>query len=272
MPTFQRGDVTLHYELDGTGPPAVYICGFGSHSNDYLAQMVRQALSQHYTLLTVDNRGAGQTVASGTDSTLADMADDIVAIMEHHDIDSAPVLGISMGGMIGLTLAVRHPQKVRSQVIAVSSAWSPPAPNRAGFILLQSRTMRDRDMPQDVINTFNALALLSEDIFASYPGIVELWVNGPPDPLAMTRAGFDLQAAALVGYDVRESIKHVNIPTLVVSSPDDLLVPPRFQDEIAALIPNADMKRYPGGHVFMMLPMYAAQFFEDVLSFWDKHV
>lgn len=268
MPTYQRGDVTLHYELDGAGPPAVYICGFGSHSNDFLAQLVRQALGQHYTLLTVDNRGAGQTMASGTDSTLADMADDIAAIMDHHQFNAVPVLGISMGGMIALTLAVRHPHKVSSQVIAVSAAWSPPAPNRAGFILLQSRNMRDRGIPLDVINSFNALALLSEDIFAAYPGIVELWVNGPPDPLAMNRAGFDLQAAALVGYDVRESIKQLNIPTLVLSSPDDMLVPSRLHDEIAALIPNAEIKRYPGGHVFMMLPMYSAQFFEDVLSFW----
>ena len=52
-----------------------------------------------------------------------------------------------------------------------------------------------------------------------------------------------------------------------MSSPDDMLVPPRFQDEIHSLIPNSEIKRYPGGHVFMLLPMYHAQFMEDVLAF-----
>jgi 3-oxoadipate enol-lactonase len=271
MPTFQRGDVTLHYELDGSGPPAVYICGFGSHSNDYLGLMVRQALCPHYTLLTVDNRGAGQSLASGTHTTLADMADDIAAIMDHHQFNVAPVLGISMGGMIGLTLAVRHPHKIRSQVIAVSSARSVPEPNRSAFILRRSREMRERDIPLDVINSFNALAILGEGIFSDYPALVDALVYGPPDPLIMNREGFDLQMGAVESYDVRESIKQLDIPTLVLSSPDDVLVPPRFQDEIAALIPNADIKRRPGGHVYMMLPMHSAQFFEDVLSFWGKH-
>ena len=74
--------------------------------------------------------------------------------------------------------------------------------------------------------------------------------------------------ASLVGYDVREKLAQINVPTLVISSPDDMLVPPRFQDEIAAGIPNAEIKRYPGGHVFMVLPMYAPQFIQDVMGFW----
>lgn len=271
MPTYQRGAVTLYYELEGSGPPAVYICGFGSHSNDYLGLMVRQALNKQYTLLTVDNRGAGQTAFNGTPSTLADMADDIVAIMNQHQMDTASVLGISMGGMIGLTLAVRHPHRVRSQVIAVSSAHSVPQPNRSSFILSKLRDMRERKIPQDVINSFNALAILGEGIFSDFPVIVDALVNGPPDPQAMSHEGFELQMAAVEGYDVREQLKQLNIPTLVMSSPDDILVPPRFQDEIAELVPNAEIKRYPGGHVFMMLPMYSAQFFEDVLSFWARH-
>ncbi|MEZ4669695.1 MAG: alpha/beta hydrolase [Anaerolineae bacterium] len=271
MPTFQRGDVSLHYELDGSGPPAVYICGMGSHSNDFLSMMIRQALSPHYTLLTVDNRGAGQTTTSGK-TTLADMAEDIVAVMHHHQMDAVAVLGISMGGMIGLTLAVNHPEKVRRQVIAVSCAYAISEPNRSGFILRKIRDMRDQSVPLEAINIFNAYLVLGESVFSDYPELVEAFVNAPPDPLQMGREGFELQMGALEGYDVREQLKQCSIPTLVMSSPEDLLIPPRFQDEIAACIPNATIKRYPGGHVFMMLPAYAAQFFKDVLSFWNSIV
>jgi pimeloyl-ACP methyl ester carboxylesterase len=62
MPSFQHGTATLHYELEGSGPDALYICGLGSHSNDFLALTTRQALGAHYRLLTVDNRGSGQTI------------------------------------------------------------------------------------------------------------------------------------------------------------------------------------------------------------------
>lgn len=56
-----------------------------------------------------------------------------------------------------------------------------------------------------------------------------------------------------------------------MSSPEDILVPPRYQDEITKLIPNAEIKRYPGGHVFMMTPAHSMQFFGDVLEFWGRH-
>ncbi|MEP6987749.1 MAG: alpha/beta hydrolase, partial [Chloroflexota bacterium] len=82
--------------------------------------------------------------------------------------------------------------------------------------------------------------------------------------------GFDLQTNALLGYDVREALKSLNTPTLVLSSSEDLLVPPRYQDEIVSLISGAQIKRYLGGHVYMLLPPYVPQFFTDILEFWGS--
>jgi pimeloyl-ACP methyl ester carboxylesterase len=270
MPEFQRGDVTLHYELEGQGDDAVYISGLGSHTNDLLGIMMRQAIASKYRVLSVDNRGSGQTkVNPGSTATIDDMADDIAALMDAQGMGAANVLGISMGGCIALTLAVRHPEKVRSLVVAVSFAKSNPKPNRAEFMLQSTWAMRDQGIPREFIARFDALFLLSEEMF-TYAPLIDAWVNGPEDPLGQTRAGFDLQTGALRTYDVLDAIKNIRVPTLVISSPDDMLVPPRFQDEIHAAIPNAEIKRYPGGHVFMLLPMYTSQFLEDVLGFWAK--
>jgi pimeloyl-ACP methyl ester carboxylesterase len=129
--------------------------------------------------------------------------------------------------------------------------------------------MRDQGIPRELISRFDAVMLLSEDVF-QYGPFMDAWVNAPEDPLGQTRAGFDLQVEALRTYDVLDAIKNIGVPTFVMSSPDDMLVPPRFQDEIYAAIPNAEIKRYPGGHVFFLLPMYTAQFVEDVLGFWAK--
>lgn len=197
MPTFQRGDMTLHYELDGYGPPAVNICGFSSHSNEVPIMLLRQFLSQSYTLLTVDNRGSGQTlVPEGACATIDDMADDIAAIMDYVGMGSAHVLGISMGGCIAMTLAIRHPHKVRSQVVAVSGTHIPAERTRGEFMLCSVQEMVDRGIPPDIINRFVAVMLLGEEIFTD-EAFMEMWVNAPPDPLRQTRAGFDLQMEAL---------------------------------------------------------------------------
>jgi len=270
MPQLQRGDVTLHYELDGTGAPAVYISGLGAHSNDVLALMIRQSLAERYQVLAVDNRGSGQTVLSDEATvTLQDMADDIAALMDQHQMGAADVLGISMGGCIAMLLAVRHPEKVRRLVLAVSLARAQPPPNRSEFLLQSIWAMRDQGLPSALINRFSATFLLGEDLF-QYEALIDAWVNAPDDPFGQTRTGFDQQLTALENYDICEQIQSIRAPTLVMSSPDDLLVPPRFQDEIYSLIPNVEMKRYPGGHVFMLLPMYHPQFMEDVRAFFSS--
>jgi thioesterase CepJ len=270
MPTLVRDGIDLRYELDGEGAPAVYACGFGAHSNDLLALGLRAALGRHYRLLTVDNRGAGQSrVAPGTTATIDDMADDIAAILDHEGMGAAHVLGISMGGCIAKTLALRYPGKVLSLVSAVSLAYS-DQPNRGQFLLESGREMRNRGIPRDLLNRYNAVFLLGEDVFRD-TAILEAWVNAPPDPLEMDQAGYDLQKHALDHYDIRDRLGDIHAPTLVISSPDDLLVPPRYQDEIARCIPGAQIRHFPGGHVFMMLPMYAAQFVETVIGFWKQH-
>jgi pimeloyl-ACP methyl ester carboxylesterase len=267
MPEFTRGNVRLHYELDGSGPPAVYCCGLGSHSNDTLGTLLRSALSEQYTLLTVDNRGAGQTVTpDGTPTTMVDMADDVAAVMDYVGMSEANVLGISMGGAVAMLLTLRHPQKVKRLVLAVTLAHT-EAQGRADFMLRAGHDMRLRGVPLDLLNRFNAVFLLGESVF-EHGWLLDAWVNAPPDPLQQSHEGWTLQTEALEGYDIRAQLKDIAVPTLVISSPEDLLVPPRLQDEIAASIPGATIKRYPGGHVFMLLPMYSAQFAADVLEFW----
>ncbi len=272
MPEFTRGDVVLHYELDGEGVPLVLISGFTGHSNDAIATTIRPLVAERYQVLAVDNRGAGQTVVPpGTGTTIDDMANDIAAIMDSHQLTDAHVFGISMGGCIAMTLALRHPDKVRSLMAAVSFARRMTVPDRSLFMLQTSRDMRDQGaIPRTLINRYTAVFLVSEDVFQNEV-FMDAWVNAPVDPYEQTRAGYELQVGALAVYDIHDRINSITVPTLVVSSPDDILVMPRYQDEIASLIPNAEIKRYPGGHLFMIIPTHNTQFFEDAFEFWAKH-
>ena len=191
-----------------------------------------------------------------------------MAVMDEIGMKTVRLLGISLGGMIGLTLTTRHPERVERQVLAVTSARTPENPSRSEFLLRTGYIMRQNNLPRQYINRNYAVMVLGESVFTDMPAIIEAFENAPADPFGQSLEGFDLQANALQNYVVREALKNLTIPTLILSSSEDLLVPPRYQDEIVALIPGAQLKRYLGGHVYMLLPPYVPQFFADILEFW----
>jgi pimeloyl-ACP methyl ester carboxylesterase len=269
MPQFKRDNATIHYELEGDGPPVVAITGFSDHSNSPFNLGIRMLLRQRYRLLSPDNRGSGQTaVHDGAPATIHDMADDVVALMDEAGLPRAHIMGISMGGCIALSLAIRHPDRVASLVAAVSLP-SPSTP-RGVFMLQTVRDMWEQGLPYELINRYSATFLLGADVF-EYDRFMRAWVNAPEDPLRQKPDGFALQRDAMLQFDVRDRLAEIRAPTLIVSSPEDLLVPPHLQDELADGIPGAVIKRYPGGHVFMGLPMYRDAFFADVFDFWEQH-
>ncbi len=269
MPTFYHDGAELHYELSGSGAPLVLICGFSGHSNDVSMTTVRRMLSESYRVLCVDNRGAGQTrINENTPVSLEIMVNDIGAVMTHVGMEWAHLIGVSMGGAIAQEFSLRYPERVLSQIIAVSLAHNPPR-SRATFLLETIRIMRDMGLPQTLLTRMTAVLLLGEKEFEN-EALMQAWLNGPPDPLQQSRLGYEKQGMALNGIDLRERLKETVVPTLVMSSYEDPLVAPHYQDEIAALIPGAQIKKYPGGHLFMALPMYGAQFLADVKAFHQQ--
>ena len=118
MPSIQRGDVTTYYEESGQGEPLVLICGLSADLQYWRFQV--PALSKHYRVICFDNRGAGRSSAPDHAHSLPELVDDVVALLEHLEIDSAHVLGHSMGGQIAQLLAVSHPKRVKRLVLVGS--------------------------------------------------------------------------------------------------------------------------------------------------------
>src|SRR5690349_13886702 len=109
-------DLRLYYETHGSGPPLVLLHGLGSSADDWLLQV--PVLSQRYFTVAVDLRGHGRSRRAGDRGsfTIAQMADDVAALLEQLGQPPALVMGLSLGGCVAQALAVRHPQKVRALV------------------------------------------------------------------------------------------------------------------------------------------------------------
>lgn len=271
MPRLSHKSANLHYECDGEGEPALVISGFTSHSNGNLEIMLRDKLSRTHQVLAVDNRGAGQTtLGNNAMVTIADFADDIIAVMDALKIPKIQVVAHSMGGLITSKLALDYPERIRSQVLVTPISHRPWA--RGSFLMDTQREMIDRGVPQDIINRLSASILLGDDIFES-ERYMQAWNNMPIDPYRQSGAGYKQQKNAIeaIGLEVFNRLPEITVPTLMMTSTDDYLVPYSHQKTMAERIPNALEKVHSGGHVFFVLRGKFAPFIQDILDFWAQH-
>jgi len=109
----------IYYQIRGEGSPLVLLMGFGADSNVW--ELHAAEYENHFQCIILDNRGVGKSGAPQVPYSTAMMADDVVAVLDHLDIEQAQVAGISMGGAIAQSLALNHPNRVTS--IALISTW-----------------------------------------------------------------------------------------------------------------------------------------------------
>ena len=119
MPKVKVNDITINYETQGSGEPLVLIPYLAADNACYAFQVADY--SKHFTCISLDPRGAGETdKPDGTYSTEL-FADDVAAFMGAIGVEKAHVSGLSLGGAIGLWLASKHPERVKT--LSLHSCW-----------------------------------------------------------------------------------------------------------------------------------------------------
>ena len=124
MPTVDAAGTELHYLREGSGEPLLLIQGM---SATHLAwgEPFLAALRESFECIVFDNRGMGLSGRAEMPFTTADMAADTVGLLDALELESAHVLGISMGGMIAQELALAHPERIRTLTIGASYCGGP---------------------------------------------------------------------------------------------------------------------------------------------------
>lgn len=107
----------LYYEIHGTGRPLVLLPG-GLLTIDLTFGPMISSLAKSHRVIGVEPQGHGHTPDIERQMTVDNMADDVAALLRSLDIDQADLFGFSLGGMIALSLAIRHPEMVGRLVLA----------------------------------------------------------------------------------------------------------------------------------------------------------
>jgi aminoacrylate hydrolase len=263
MPRISIGDCQIHYERQGEGFPVLFISGLNGYANYWRDQV--SSFAKQFEVVLHDHRGVGQSDHSVIAYTVERMASDVIKLMDALGIAKAHVVGHSTGAAIAQVLALEHPERLASIVLAAS--WTKAdAYFRRLFTLrkeilarlgpatyLQAATLL-LYAPQWIARNNEKLRQLEAQMLATF---------SPPE-IVMSRID------AILAFDRTAELQRIRTPTLIVAAQDDVVTPAYFSEELARLVPGAEVKFFPqGGHCFTQV--MAREFNQAVLPFLVAH-
>ena len=260
--------IELAYETFGDpgDPPLLLVMGLGTQMIGWPDPFCTRLAEGGLHVIRFDNRDVGGSThlhdagapdvmaalggdASSASYTLSDMAADTVGLLDHLELDSAHVVGASMGGMIAQTVAIEHPDRVRSLTSIMSSTGDrgvgQPTPAGMGALLTPPASTREEAVDR-TLAVFRVIGspgyTLDEDALRAR---AELSYDRGHDPDGVSRQ----LVAVLASGDRTARLGDVRVPTLVIHGADDPLVEPSGAHATAAAIPHAELVLIDGmGH------------------------
>lgn len=220
----------LHHRSDGPDDAPALILGSPLGADGRVWDALVPALSARHRVLRFDTRGHGSSELPPGTPTVSDLAADVVALADRYGIERFSYAGISLGGAIGLTLALDAPERLDRLVVCCSGAkLGEPA-------TWHERAAQVRSGGMDAV----AATVVGRWFTPAY---AEREPDVPAGILAMLRAcppeGYAACCDALATYDVRARLAAVTAPTLVVAADQDPSSPLGLGTEIAEGIPGA---------------------------------
>lgn len=203
---------------------------------------VADALSAYFRVITYDNRGAGAEWLSGTEFSIADMADDARVVLDALALPRAHVLGHSMGGYIALELAARHPDRV-DRLTLLSTAAVSSARNNALF----GEMVRLRQDGCDLETWVRRWAfwLFTRAWFEDPTHLPKFVRFTRAYPNLQTAQGFAAQVRAVAAYDIRDRLPRIRAETLVLAGAEDILITQDESFRLATHLPCATFRMLP---------------------------
>jgi 3-oxoadipate enol-lactonase len=222
--------VQVHAVVEGPADAPVLLLSNSLGSDLAMWHPQVPALAERFRVVRYDTRGHGRSPSVAGDATIDDLSDDVVALLDRLGVAAAHVAGLSIGGMTGLRLAVREPQRVLSLAVLCSSAFTgnPQA--------WRDRAHTARTEGTGVLAPTVVSRWLTPGYAAAHPELVaqlEAMVRAADDE------GYAGCCAAIAAMDQRADLAGITAPTLVVSGADDPALPPEHQQVIADGVPGA---------------------------------
>lgn len=225
----------LNVQVEGSGPAVLLVHGLGGTTNYY--QPLADALRDRFTVVRVDSAGAGRSDLS-EDISVAHHADDLRAVLDELNIESAVAVGHSMGTLIVRELAARHPDRVAKMVLL--GAVPVPGPDAQKAQHDRAALVRDEGTSGVAAAVVaNALSQRTRDTQPLVSALVKELVAGQ-DP-----EGYARNCEALAGAGDPGPVS-AELPLLLITGDEDKVGPPQVSNDLAEGHPAAEVVILPG--------------------------
>jgi pimeloyl-ACP methyl ester carboxylesterase len=268
MPKIDSNGIEINYEIHGSGEPFLLITGLGYGL--WFWQKLVAELSDHYQVITFDNRGAGKSSQPEGLYTVSMMAADTAGLLDALELKQIPVLGHSLGGFIAQELVVERPDLVGKLILASTNHGGmkviPVTPEA-----LEVMTSREGD-PVELVKRGIEIAC-APGFVEKHPEIVQelidyRFTNPVPSAQYQAQVAAGAGTAAFSDAQVEERMASIKVPTLILSGEFDRVVPPGNADLMAKKITQSEIVLIPDtGHMFPIEnPAAAADAIKEFIS------
>jgi 3-oxoadipate enol-lactonase len=233
--------VDLHHEIAGPDDGPVLLLGNSLGSAMVMWEPQIAALTERWRVVRMDTRGHGRSPVPDGEYSLDDLGGDVVALLDRLGHQRVSYCGLSLGGMVGMWLAINAPQRIQSLVLCCTSAF-----------LSARHNWQERI---DAVLDAGSVEPIADAVIGRW--LTAGFRDAHPDETAALRAmlvatpaaGYAGCCAAIRDMDLRDGLPRITAPTLVIAGADDEATPPAHGQLIAESIPGAEFQIVsPGAH------------------------
>jgi pimeloyl-ACP methyl ester carboxylesterase len=242
MPKVKASHLTMNYDQQGTGDPLVLIPYLAADCACYAFQVAEYA--KHFTCISLDPRGAGETDKPDGVYTTELLADDVAAFMAALGIQKAHVAGLSLGAAVGMWLAAKYPARVTS--LSLHSAW----PRTDAFIKTVVEGWQVMGRAYGSVVELIVMGIFpwcfTPELYAARPDYVQSLADFVRSRPAQPLDAFQRQSDAVLAHDVESQLSRITAPTLITFGRRDMLTSTRFADRLTSAIRGSEMWIFEG--------------------------
>lgn len=244
-------DLRIYYEQGGTGPRLLFLSGTGGDLRRK-PSVFERPIGQQFEILTLDQRGLGQTLGPDREYSMLDYAEDAIGLLDAVGWDRCHLMGVSFGGMVAQELAIRYPERFDRIVLACTSSGGAGGASYPLHLHLDD-TLPERAARQarlaDVRKDDAWCAAHPDELQAVVDGILAGALVGADQP---GRAeGYRRQLLARKGLDTYDRLASIAAPVFICGGRYDGIAPVENQLALQRQIPGSRLELFEGGHGFL---------------------
>jgi len=243
MPKVKANDITINYDQQGSGEPLILIPYLAADHACYAFQVAEYA--KHFTCISLDLRGTGETETTVGAYTTELLADDVAAFMRAMGIARAHIAGLSLGAAIGMWVAAKYPDRVIS--LSLHSGW----PKTDAFVKAvvqswQALATATGNVTEMIISALFPWCFTPE-LYIEKPDYIESLAAFVRSRPAQSVESFIQQSSAVLAHDASAQLGKITAPTQITFGDQDVVTSPgRFAEELRNGIRDSELLVFEG--------------------------